>query len=220
MGTVGLRADAERNRRQLVDTARVVFAERGLEAPLDVIARRAGVGNATLYRRFPNRCELVAAVFVETLHEVVMATERALQVADPWDAFTGHMMFLCGRQAENRAFADLLTASVAEMPEVERLRARAYAGLMKLIDRAKASGELRADFQHEDVVLVLMANAGLLERTARTAAAAWQRNLSFMLDGLRAPSATRAAPPPGRDGVMRAMRAIAERSGLADTSSR
>src|SRR3954454_12419473 len=89
-----LRRDAERNRRQLVETAKVVFAERGLEAPLDEIARRAKVGNATLYRRFPSRGLLVAAVFEDALREVVAATERALAVEDPWAAFAEHLTFL------------------------------------------------------------------------------------------------------------------------------
>ncbi|MFB9182204.1 TetR/AcrR family transcriptional regulator [Dactylosporangium sucinum] len=212
---VGLRADAERNRRQLLDTARVVFAERGLDAPLDEIARRAGVGNATLYRRFPTRGELVAAVFRDALRELVAATERALQVADPWHAFAGHVTFLCRLQAEDRAFADLLTATLSGVPELERLRSLALTGLAELVDRAKASGHLRADLQHEDVVLMLMANAGLAERTGRLVPAAWRRQLSFLLDGLRASSATRPAPSVGRDAVQQVMESIAKRGGLS-----
>src|SRR5690349_13283257 len=100
MSNSGLRADAERNRRHLVEAARLVLAERGLEAPLDEIAKRAGVGNATLYRRFPSRGELIAAVFGDTLRDVVAATARALAEPDPWTAFAGHLEFLCGLQAQ------------------------------------------------------------------------------------------------------------------------
>ncbi|GAA3448523.1 TetR/AcrR family transcriptional regulator [Dactylosporangium matsuzakiense] len=217
MGAQGaLRRDAERNRRQLVETAKVVFAERGLEAPLDEIARRAKVGNATLYRRFPSRGLLVAAVFEDALREVVAATERALAVSaeDPWAAFAEHLTFLCEVQAGSRAIADLLTATVSGVPELETLRGRAFRGLTALIDRARAAGVLRPDFQHEDVVPVLMANAGLVERTAESAPTAWRRQLGYTLAGLRAPAKTPAEPAPDRVGILRAMHALAERNGL------
>ncbi|HTJ32539.1 MAG TPA: helix-turn-helix domain-containing protein [Dactylosporangium sp.] len=210
-----LRRDAERNRRQLVETAKVVFAERGLEAPLDEIARRAKVGNATLYRRFPSRGHLVAAVFADALEEVVAATERALAVEDPWAAFAEHLTFLCEVQAGSRAFADLLTATVSGLPELEQLRGRAFSGLTALIDRARAAGVLRSDFQHEDVVPMLMANAGLVERTGTTAPTAWRRQLGYTLAGLRAPADLPAEPAPDRVGILRAMHALAERSGLS-----
>lgn len=214
MSTPSLRADAERNRRQLVDTARVVFAERGLDAPFDEIARRAGVGNATLYRRFPTRCELVAAVFVDTMRQVVEAGDRALTEQDPWTAFTQHLTFLCELQAGNRALADLLTATVTGVAELEQLRRQAFDSLRLLIDNAHASGDLRPDFGHDDVALILMASAGLIERTA-AAPTAWLRHLGYVLDGLRAPGHTPAAPSPGEQQILHAMSALAERYGCA-----
>lgn len=108
--------------------------------------------------------------------------------------------------------ADLLTSRVSGALELERLRERAYDGLGLLIDRAKASGDLRADFRHEDVVLILMANAGLIERTA-AAPGAPRRHLGYVLDGLRAPARTPAARPPGRHQVIESMRALGKRYG-------
>ena len=105
-------------------------------------------------------------------------------------------------QAANRAISDLLTATVSGMPELERLRAKALDALTQLIDRAKASGDLREDFGHEDVVLILMANAGLIERTAGTAPGAARRHLSYVLDGLRAPARAPAPPSQGQDQVV------------------
>ncbi|WP_432834644.1 TetR/AcrR family transcriptional regulator [Dactylosporangium sp. CA-092794] len=196
-----------------------MFGERGLEAPLDEIARRAGVGNATLYRRFRTRGELVAAVFGEALRDVVAATERALAIEDPWAAFAGHLTLLCERQAQNRAFADLLTATVSAVPELERLRTAAFGGLAALAERARTAGVVRADFRPEDLIPVLMANAGLVERTCPTAPTAWRRQLAFILAGLRAPAGTPPGPePPGPEpddaGIRQAMHAIAERNGL------
>lgn len=215
MSTPALRVDAERNRRQLVEAARAAFAERGLDVPLDEIARRAGVGNATLYRRFPTRCQLIGAVFADALREVVAASQQALAETDPWASFAGHVTFLCRLQAGNRALADLLTSRISGVEELERLRGQAYEGLVALIDRARASGDLRPDFRHEDIVLLLMANAGLLERTADAAPTAWERHLGYLLDGLRTPGATPTAPGPDQREVLGAMRALAERHGCA-----
>jgi AcrR family transcriptional regulator len=213
MSGTALRADAARNRRLIVAAAREVFSERGLDAPLDEIARRAGVGNATLYRRFPSRRELVAAVFAETLAEVVAAADRALAAPDAWEAFAGHMLFLCELQAGSRALADLLIARIEPAPELEELRTRAYDGLERIIRRAQRAGGLRPDFQHEDVVLILMANAGLLARTEEAAPGAWRRQLSFVIDGLRAPGATPAAPAVGMEATLTAMTRLAVRLG-------
>ena len=182
MPSESLRADAERNRQLLVDAARAVFAARGLDAPLDDIARRARVGNATLYRRFPRRRDLVGAVFTETLRGVVTAAEAALADPDPWRAFAGHLTHLCELQAGDRALAELLTARMSEVDELDDLRDTAFDHLVALVDRARAAGVVRADLDHADVVLILMANAGLVERTADTAPDAWRRHLAYVLD--------------------------------------
>src|SRR3978361_2560967 len=82
-----LRADAARNREAIVEAARAVFAEHGLDAPLDEIAKRAGTGNATLYRRFPTRGDLVAAVFADRMAEHLDAVQAGLADEDPWRGF-------------------------------------------------------------------------------------------------------------------------------------
>src|SRR5258705_8781008 len=84
-----LRADAERNRAAIVAAARVVFAEYGLEAPLEEIAQRAGVGIATLYRRFPAREQLVAAALIEKVTQYAEAAADALAAFDRWAGFVG-----------------------------------------------------------------------------------------------------------------------------------
>lgn len=205
-GPVTLRADAARNRRALVAAARTTFGQRGLEAPLDDIARLAGTGNATLYRHFPTRCDLVTAVFADTLQEVVAACERALANPDPWSAFRDHVLFLCELQANDRGLADLLTARVTGAPALERLRERAHQGLRQVAERARASGSLRPDFEPEDLALLLMANAGLIHRTAVRAPSAWRRHLAYVLDGLHRDAARTEAPPsPGLRAVRQAM---------------
>jgi AcrR family transcriptional regulator len=201
-----LRADAVRNRRTIIATAHRVYGQRGLEAPLDDIAREAGVGNATVYRHFPSRCALVAAVFADTLRRVVEVAEQALQHPDPWEGFVAHVRFLCRLQAEDRGMADLLTTQVTAAPELEDVRERAYVLFVQLADRAKAAGVLRGDFTPEDVVLLLMANAGLVHRTADDAPTAWRRFADIQLDGLRATAATSSTPGPAAPDVEAAMR--------------
>jgi AcrR family transcriptional regulator len=200
-----LRADAARNRQAIIEAARTLYAQRGLEIPLDDIARDAGVGNATLYRHFPSRCALVAAVFADALQRIVDAGERALDDADPWEGFTSHVRYLCRLQATDRALADLLTTQIARAPELEALRGRAYQVFSQLAARAQACGQLRADFVAEDIAMLLMANAGLVHRTAETAPTAWRRFIDLHLDGLRHAAASSANPSPGTEAVERTM---------------
>src|SRR5436853_632876 len=157
-----LRADAAGNRHRIVEAARAVFAERGLDAPLDEVARRAGVGRATLHRRFPTRDALVAAAFEERMAEYAEAARAALADPDPWTGFRGFVERVCAMQARDRGARDVLTMSFPHARGLEELRNRAYHDFVELVRRAQAAGQLRADFVPEDLVLVQMANAGLI----------------------------------------------------------
>jgi AcrR family transcriptional regulator len=200
-----LRSDAARNRGAIIDASRSLFGERGLDAPLDQIARLAGVGNATLYRHFPTRCALVVAVFADTLEDVVDAAREALENVDPWQGFAFYVTFLGEMQATNRGLADLLTTSITGSAELEELRSQAHVDFVRIVDRAKATGALRADFQPEDLALILMANAGLIHRTADTVPGAWRRLLNCTLAGLRGDSDVTLGPVVGEPAVRRAM---------------
>jgi AcrR family transcriptional regulator len=204
-----LRADAARNRAALVSAARSVFGEKGLDAPLDEIARRAGVGNATLYRRFPARSDLLAAVFVEHMAGQVAAAEKALQATDPWEGFSTFLIHSLQVQATDRGLADLMTSYFDDTGEIGRLRALAYDRVVELIARAKDAGVLRADFTPQDLALILTANAGVVHRTYSRAPDSWKRVAAFIVDGLRADAATPAPPPPREARVVAALRATA-----------
>jgi AcrR family transcriptional regulator len=208
---VTLRADAARNRQAIVEAARSVFAEQGLDAPLDEIAKRAGTGNATLYRRFPQRADLVAAVFAERMAEHLAAVEAGLADGDPWRGFASYVQAVGLMQARDRGIADLVTMDVSSAPEIEALRARAYDGLVRLVARAHEAGVLRVDFTDQDVVLLLMANAGLVERAHGITAEASARLIALLLDGLRAQAATAGPPAPTPQQVLTAMRHNGER---------
>src|SRR4051795_7995679 len=206
-----LRADAARNREAIVEAARAVFAEQGLDAPLDAIAKRAGTGTATLYRRFPARSDLVAAVFADRMAAHVEAVESALADVDPWNGFASYVRSVAAMQAEDRGIADLVTMDLSSAPEIEQLRARAYDGLVRLVARAHEAGVLRADFTDQDVVLVLMANAGLVERAHGIPAEASARLIHVLLDGFRAQAAPGGPAAPSARQVVVAMRHNGER---------
>jgi AcrR family transcriptional regulator len=188
-----LRADAQRNRDKLVITARAVFRKDGLDASLDEIANRAGVGRGTLYRHFPTRDDLITAVFLERLAENVATAERALQLEDPWEGFAEYIREACRAQAVDRGMAALMAIG-HRSEELRALRARAFNGFAILVDRAKASGALRADFAPEDLILLMLAIGGITRHTGPTAPAATDRFIALALDGLRAEAATPAPP--------------------------
>jgi AcrR family transcriptional regulator len=99
------RRDAQRNRDAIVAAAREVYCDHGLEAPLEEIARRAGVGIGTLYRHFPSRVELLDAVLADTVQAHVDAAEQALAADDPWDGFASYLEATCRLQAARAAGA-------------------------------------------------------------------------------------------------------------------
>jgi len=191
---IRLRADAQRNRDKIVATARTLFAERGLDVPMDEIAKNAGVGSGTLYRNFPTLDELITAVFLERAADNVAALERAQQHPDPWQGFADFIRETCHAQAADRGMANL-TAIGHRSRKLRELHNRGYKGFTALIDRAKASGQLRADFAPEDLILLYMAIAGITRHAGPTAPAATDRFIALTLDGYRSEAAT-AAPPP------------------------
>jgi AcrR family transcriptional regulator len=183
MAAVRLRADAERNRIALLAAAREVFSEQGLDASLDEIARRAGVGNATLYRRFPTRQDLIAAVFADRKTTHVELADKALAQADPWQGFVDYVTGLCELQAENRGLGELLvTVNFDGDERLTQLRATSQRRAREVVERAQGAGTLRADFDLDDLWRLLMANAGVIERSQDPDA--WRRHLTIVLEGL------------------------------------
>jgi AcrR family transcriptional regulator len=194
-----LRADARRNRDQLVDAAGALFAERGPDVPMEEIARRAGVGVGTLYRRFPDRDALVRAVALESFHRVVANARAAAAEPDGWSGITRFV---------RQSVADLRLATWLSMwfartwaelrldAEQWELRAELLGLLGGLVRRAQRDGVMRADVDVGDLAVLLAlvlrplpgALAAVTERSV-------ERHVAVVLDGLR----TRPGDPlPGR----------------------
>jgi AcrR family transcriptional regulator len=195
----GLRVDAERNRERILGAAQELFTEQGLGVPLEDIARRAGVGIATLYRRFPTRPDLIAATFERKIAVYTSTVERSLENPDPWAGFCQLIHDLCAMQAADAGLKELLTLSFPDSTFVEELKAQALVNLTTLIQGAQQQGCLRADFDVSDVLLVLLANAGIVTATRAAAPEAWRRFAAYMIDAFRAepsdrPLSTRPLP--------------------------
>ncbi|WP_409474101.1 TetR/AcrR family transcriptional regulator [Streptomyces sp. HC307] len=185
----GLRADAERNRERILAAARHLYATEGLGVSMAAVAREAGVGKATLSRRFPTREELITAVFADRMDGYAAAVTDALADPDPWHGFTGYIQAVCAMQAADRGFADVLTMTFPATKALETRRAEAYDGFLELIGRAKATGHLREDFVSQDLVILLMANAGVVAATGDAAPDTWRRLVGHMLRSYAAPGA-------------------------------
>ncbi len=207
-----LRTDAERNRSRIIDAATAAFARRGLDVPLEEVADEAGVGIGTLYRRFAGRDELIGACFEHRLAQYAQAAEDALAAPDAWTGFAGYVERICAMQAADRGLADVLNRSLPNAKALEAHRSRGYELSVQVIERAQADGTLRADVVAEDLALLFMANAGVVDVTRSAARDAWRRFLAIVLDGLRSEGASALPAPPTPRQTMRAMRRLARSS--------
>lgn len=190
-----MRADARQNRDRIVEVARELFAGRGLDVPMAAIARRAGVGMATLYRRFPTKESLVTEVFSDQFAECVSIMDDALADPDPWRGLCTGIQRICAMHAVDRGFTAAFVSMFPESFDLDGERARADSMMAELIDRAKQSGQLRADFALEDITLVLMANSGIVADTPEASLAASRRLVAYLLSAFRADNALPLPPP-------------------------
>lgn len=181
-----LRADAERNRRRVMDAARELFAQSGLDVTLNDIARHAGVGVGTVYRRFPNKETLIEALFEERVGEIVAIARAGLEVADPWEGFVGAITSILALQEADRALKELMLSSEERRERVNHIRALMAPIVAELIARARDAGELRADVVAQDFPLVQIMLGAVIDVDRDHAPGLWRRYLEIILQGLRA----------------------------------
>jgi AcrR family transcriptional regulator len=185
-----MRADAQRNADKLRRAAAELFQERGLQAPLKEIARRAGVSHGTLYNLFGSREALIDDVLADLAAERLEEVAReALGRSDAWDGFAYYIQRICELQAGDPAMGDIVTG---RYPDAERLMAvceGARAASMRIIERAQRAGGLRPDFTAGDLVFVFATNAVIAGAAKDAAPDVWRRGIAFLLDGLRTEAA-------------------------------
>lgn len=191
-----LRSDAARNRDKLLDAAVQEFGERGLDVPLEHIARRAGVSIGTLYAHFPAREAFFDAIFPRRLAGLDQIAADALDDTDPWDGFVGFTERLFEMLAADRGLSDAFAQRSALSAEVTEACRRGFAHAEQIISRAHDSGQLRPDFQLPDLVCLTWAISQVIRESAAVAPEAWRRCLAFFLDGLRTQAARQITVPP------------------------
>jgi len=191
-----LRADAEENRRRIVEAAQALFAEQGVHVTREEIARRARVGMATLRRRYPTRADLIAGVFEKKMSLFALGAQKALRDPDPWHGFCRYVTTLCGFQSSDRGFSEVLTMTFPSVARFEATRVRAYQDFSELIKRAQDVGALREDFVAEDLIILLMANAGVVAAAGKAAPRSAPRLVAFLLQSFAAPGGGRLPSPP------------------------
>jgi AcrR family transcriptional regulator len=179
------RADALRNRERVLEAAAELFAQKGLDAGIPEIAAVAGVGKATVYRSFPSKEHLVAAVARLRLEWITELVTHALTLDDPGLAFEDVIVTIAERQADDGAVAVSLAADI-HLPELDATRATMTATLETLIDRGRAAGALRADATVEDVRVLFSGVSQVLRAAGERDPAAWARYGRLVADALRA----------------------------------
>ncbi|MFD8209258.1 TetR/AcrR family transcriptional regulator [Streptomyces sp. NPDC059695] len=183
------RADALRNRERIVATAREMFVEFGPQVPYDEVARRAGVGNATLYRNFPERDDLVREVVLSLTARVTELAERAIEEED--DSFAALRRFTHGAADERiGALCPMLDGAFDKNhPDLTAERDRLEGAVQDLVDRAQRAGRLRADVGVGDLIVALSQLTRPLPGSACGSFDRFvHRHLQLFLDGLEAPA--------------------------------
>jgi AcrR family transcriptional regulator len=180
-----LRRDAKENRERIVSAAREAFAEHGLDAPLEEVARRAGVGIGTLYRRFATKEDLIDAVFEDVLRDLAAIAREALELPDAWEGFRTYVEQVVELNAANRGLHTILGARQHGRARLDAVRRRMRPLVGKLIARAQAEGALRPDFHGQDLRMLFAATGRVIELTEGEPQLR-RRFVGFLLDGLRA----------------------------------
>jgi AcrR family transcriptional regulator len=190
-----LRADAARNRERIVAAAMEVFAERGLEASTAEIAARAGVGEATLFRRFPTKDDLVTAIIGVQFQESATLAQSCLDDDDPWRGVERFLYGMAERAAVDHGIAGQAKEKCVASPALAGERRRVIDLTSQLVRRAQKAGALRDDIAGQDLMFLMSAVASLAELPfPGLRADLWKRYLGIFLDGLRPEAATKLRP--------------------------
>jgi len=186
-----LRADAERNRRHLLETAQQVFAAEGLGVPIDEVARRAGLGIGTLYRHFPTKEALFEAILVDRMERMTARGEELADAKDAGEALFTMLETIAAESAVKKDFVHALGGAIAAKKTFDAAKQRFRAALDTLVERAQRAKAVRADVSSTDVMALLH---GVLSASAASPEAR-KRHLAIIFDGLRVTAARETKTP-------------------------
>ncbi len=190
-----LRTDAARNRTRILEAARAVFAEHGLGVGIDVVARHAGVGVGTIYRRFPTKEDLLRAIVDDHADRIAARIEELAATPGPWEAFAATVELLAGELSRDRGFFEALQQAPDHRLLSVDARDRTTAAVEPVLHRAQEAGAVRDDIVALDVLYVCANSCRVPAWRAALEPDLWRRYLGLGLDGLR-PEAARPLPHP------------------------
>jgi AcrR family transcriptional regulator len=196
--THALRSDARDNREQILGAARAVFAAEGLNVPMREIARRAGVGPATLYRRFPTKEALVTEALAGQMRTCHAIVDEGLADPDPWHGFCLVIEKICALHARDRGFTVAFMSAYPNAMDFAADREYALRSIAGLARRAKDAGRLRPDFVLDDLILMLMANGGIRASSPAASVAASRRFAALAIQAFQASPEASPLPPPAQ----------------------
>ncbi|MFD5074288.1 TetR/AcrR family transcriptional regulator [Streptomyces sp. NPDC058371] len=194
-GRAPLRRDADLNRSRLIAAGREVFRDRGLGATLDDVARHAGLGVGTAYRRFANKEELVDAVFEDMIDRVEASAREAVTDPDPWHGLATSLEKVCELQAHDRGLREVMLGTGKAAQRHALVGRRVKPLVDQLVARAKEQGTLRADAEPVDLPMIQLMVAAVTDRTGEPDL--WRRYLRLLLDGMRTQPEGADPLPPG-----------------------
>lgn len=192
------RADAERNRRRVLDAATRVFADQGPAATLGDVAKAAGVGIGTIYRKFPDKQALLDALFDDKSGAIMRIVEEAAGIADPGEAFRSYLFGMIELHARDRSLATVLFGPDRYDRFPPALSDRLGSTADRLIADAVAAGELRAGFTRQDTIALAVMVSTIARASLDADPGLWRRYASLVVDGTRpgAAAAPLAPEPP------------------------
>jgi AcrR family transcriptional regulator len=189
-----LRADARRNREAVIAASKKLFADQGLDAQMPDIAKAAKVGVGTVYRHFPTKDHLIAALARDRFERLAEKMREGLEADDPWEGVCDFIRFAANLQADDRGLCEVM----GSRPEVMN-EAALSVGLDKLTDelvtRAQRSGELRKDLDWQDIPMIACSMGSVTQATTGPGSGRWPRLVEILIDGLRAPATTKLPKP-------------------------
>lgn len=198
--------DARRER--VLAAATELLRDQGVNASLEEVARRAGVGIGTVYRKFPTRADLLATVYEPAITSWATCVDDGLHHDDPCRALSDVYSCVAELQFDYRGFADVMTMPFPSAPEFEDTRMRAVAGMRTLALRAKRRQCLQRDYSPRDFLIFIMANEGIVQAGGDIARQSSQRLLSHFLRSIMVEPQRKLAPAPDLDEVIVAMQRL------------
>lgn len=194
-----LRRDAEKNRQRVIDAARELFAAKGLEPNLNDVARHAGVGVGTVYRRFPTKGQLIEAIYVDVLDQLAALGQMALAAENSWDGFLCYVWQMCEHTATDRASREIVFSKAYGGERVREARDRLVPVVRQLVERAQADGYLRAGVASADTPIFALLAGTVSGFAGEVDPQLWRRYVAMLLDGMRARPDQGALPVPALD---------------------